>query len=128
LDGCGQGGYHHRLIAAALALSGFPVISFTHNMTSKSRSRTAARIALLMLWLCAQLFTPAHALDHDSNADSGASCTVCPVGQNLTGVCSDLDLPVGFLIPATTPDHLPVPDVDTATLTLFNPRAPPPLF
>lgn len=103
------------------------MIPITHKLTSKSRSRTTARIAVLMLWLCAQLFMPAHALDHDLNVDSGASCTVCPVGQNLTGVCSEQDLPAGFLMPATTPALLSVPDVDTATLTLFNPRAPPPL-
>jgi hypothetical protein len=87
----------------------------------------SGRGLLLVLLLCAQLFMPAHVLGHELSAESASACAICPVGQNLAGVCAISEwqaLPEAFVSPPVS-DHTRW--FSMARVAPFRSRAPPPV-
>jgi hypothetical protein len=91
------------------------------------RPGLSGRGLLLVLLLCAQLFMPAHVLGHELSMDSASACAICPVGQNLTGVCASAEwqaLPDAFVSP---PFSIYTRWFSIARVASFRSRAPPPV-
>ena len=80
---------------------------------------------MLAALLCAQLFMPAHALDHELSSDPSGTCAICPVGQNLNGVIAEAD----WLIEPAEPNHFSIALCEREALSApdmpFHSRAPP---